>query len=368
MSITWSQALSWRMQRHLLEPVGREPVEEVVRRLGAVPAMDECSAERAVAARRIGSRLGDLGAALADGRVIKAFAFRGAMHYLSPADGGAYLALRSSSRQWERPSWRRHYRLEPADWPAFRQSVREALEDGPLTITEIGAVVTRKAAYRHLRPIFDEGADTLVKPLTWQGDMSLGPPRGGRHTFQRPADNPRWAGVWDLDEAGPHAIRSYFRHYGPATYDHLHYWLGEGLSVGRTRLRGWLEEITDHLVAVDVEGRTAYLMDEDVDALMAARPTGAVRLLPGHDQWVMGPGTKDEHVVPPARRALVTKKADLVVADGVVSGTWRARDGEIEVAWFTESGAPPEAAIHEEVEKLATTSGRPLGLSRVVAS
>ncbi len=40
--------------------------------------------------------------ALADGRVIKAFAFRGSMHYLSPEDGGMYLALRSAGRQWER--------------------------------------------------------------------------------------------------------------------------------------------------------------------------------------------------------------------------------------------------------------------------
>ena len=37
-SITWSQALAWRMRRHLLEPVGTEPVEGVVGRLAAVPA------------------------------------------------------------------------------------------------------------------------------------------------------------------------------------------------------------------------------------------------------------------------------------------------------------------------------------------
>jgi hypothetical protein len=27
------------------------------------------------------------------------------MHYLSPEDGGIYLALRSAGRQWELPSW-----------------------------------------------------------------------------------------------------------------------------------------------------------------------------------------------------------------------------------------------------------------------
>jgi hypothetical protein len=32
MKITWQQALAWRMERHLLDPVGELPVEDVVRR------------------------------------------------------------------------------------------------------------------------------------------------------------------------------------------------------------------------------------------------------------------------------------------------------------------------------------------------
>src|SRR5215467_2176544 len=39
-SITWRQALAWRLQRQLLDPVGSEPVGDVVRRLGAVLSMD----------------------------------------------------------------------------------------------------------------------------------------------------------------------------------------------------------------------------------------------------------------------------------------------------------------------------------------
>ena len=82
MSISWAQALSWRMKRQLLEPVGAERVEAVVQRLGVVPSMDEGLAELAVRVRRTTSQPGELAQALVDGRVIKAFAFRGAMHYL----------------------------------------------------------------------------------------------------------------------------------------------------------------------------------------------------------------------------------------------------------------------------------------------
>jgi hypothetical protein len=358
-STTWSQALAWRLERHLLDPVGSESAADVVRRLGAVLSMDESLAELAVRTRRATSRSGELAEALADGTVIKAFAFRGSMHYLSPEDGGIYLALRSAGRQWELPSWVEYYRLEPSDWPDFRAAVREALSQGPLTMTELGDVLTRHRAYRHLKPAFDEGAGTLVKPLTWQGDMSLGPPRDGQHTFQRLDLNPRWTGVPDLDVAGPRAITAYFQTYGPATFDHIHYWLGDGLSAGRKRLNRWLSELRDQLAAVDVEGTTAYVVRHDVDSLGAARPSDTVRFIPGHDQWVMGPGTKDVHVTPQSRRDPVTRKASPVLVGGVVCGTWACKHDELTVTWLDER-RPPEEAIAQETARLAGILGRDL--------
>ena len=351
-SVTWAQALSWRMGRQLLDPVGSESVAGVVRRLGAVLSMDESLAELAVRTRRADSHSGELAAALVRGEVVKVFAFRGSMHYVSPEDGGSYLALRSAGRQWERASWVEYYRLAPSDWPDFRAAVREALSEGPLTVVELGEVLARHRAYRHLKPVFDEGAGTLIKPLTWQGDMGFGPPRDGQHTFQRLDTNPRWHGIPDLDDAGPAAITAYLRTYGPATLDHLSYWLVEGLSAGRRRLEGWFGELSERMVAVDVEGTTAYLMREDVDALEASRPSEAVRFLPGHDQWVIGPGTKDVHVTPSSRRDLMTRKANPVTAGGVVCGTWTRRGDQLTVAWLDERGRP-DAAIEQEVARLS---------------
>src|SRR4029079_19784544 len=164
-SVTWAQALAWRMERQLLDPVGAESVAGVVRRHGAVLSMDESLAELAVRTRRTTSRPGELATALADGEVIKAFAFRGSMHYLSPEEGGVYLALRSAGRQWELQSWVDHYRLTPSDWPDFRAAVRAALSDGPLTVVELGQALSRHRAFGHLKPFFDEGAGPLIKPL-----------------------------------------------------------------------------------------------------------------------------------------------------------------------------------------------------------
>lgn len=362
MSVSWAQALAFRLQRHLLQPVGDAPVAAVVRRLGAVLATDGERAELAVRLRRTSSARGDVARALAEGRIVRTFAFRGATHYLSAEDGGAYLALRASGRQWERRSWRQHYGLEPSDWPVLRDTVREALAQGPMTVDELGPAVTRRPQFRHLRPVFDGGATTLLKALSWQGDLSIGPSRAdGRPTFQRLHDAPHWAGVWDVDEAGPYAIRSFLGGYGPATREHVHHWLGNGLSAGRRRLDAWLDGLHDQLAAVDVEGVTAYVLAEHVDDLLAARPAPVVRLLPGHDQWVLGPGTADERVVPPSRRAAVTRRADLVVVGGTVSGTWSAGHADLRLSWFREQGPPPRQALQEQVDRLATLLDRPLG-------
>jgi hypothetical protein len=361
-SVSWAQALGWRADRQLLSPVGSRPVAEVVRRLGAVLSMDETLAELAVRTRRRDSVPGELQRAFADGEVIKSFAFRGSMHYLTPEDGGAYLAIRCAGRQWELPSWEQHYRLTPSDWPRFRGAVREALAEGPLTLAELGAAVTSRPAYRHLRPVFDDGAGTLVKPLTWQGDMAFGPRRDGRHTFQRLDHNPRWAGVWDLDDAGRHAVTQYFASYGPANPDLLHYWLGNGLSAGSKRLAGWLADLADRLVTVDVEGEHRQVLRDDVESLLAAEPSSAVRFLPGHDQWVIGPGTKEAHVVPPDRRTPVTRKANPVTVGGVVRGTWATRDDELVVTWLDDV-APPRQDLEEEAGRLAAILDRPLRLT-----
>ena len=358
---TWAQALAWRLERQFLSPSGSESVAGVVRRLGAVLAMDQSLAELAVGIRRESARVGDLTAALADGEVIKAFAFRGAVHYLSPEEGGVCLALRSAGRQWELRSWVDFYRLAPADWPDFRAAVREAVSAGPLTVAALGEALAQHRAYRHLQPVFDDGAGTLIKPLTWQGDVSLGRSQDGQLTLQSLQQNPRWAGVPELAIAGPAAVTAYFATYGPAPLENLDHWLGGGLSAGRKRIQTWVAELDDRLVAVDVQGTETYVLREHVDSLLAAVPSEAVRLLPGHDQWVMGPGTKDVHVTPTALRDLMTRKANPVVLGGVVCGTWTRKSDDLTVTWLDERPTP-DGAIEAEVSRLGEFLGRELRL------
>ena len=362
--ITWQQALAWRMQRQLLDPVGSLPIARVAGRLCGVQAQVASSADLAIRVRRKDSRTGEVGRALADGRLIKTWAMRGTLHLLRPEDAGQFLSLLAAGRPWARPSWQRYFGVTPAQIEELRSVVHDALSGRVLTREELIAAVVRARSLAHVGEALRSGWGTLLKPLAWQGDLCFGPSRGTRVTFRLPDDaSSRWGGIPEPDEAAPHAIVAYLRAYGPATVDAFGNWLAGGWF-GKRQLRAWASELGDRLAEVDVEGERAIVLAEDLDELARTRASSAVRLLPGFDQYVLGPGTGDGHVVPAARRAAVSRQSGwispVVVVGGFVRGTWELDGERVAIAWFRESGKPPRGALGEEVARLSSLLERPL--------
>ena len=110
------------------------------------------------------------------------------------------------------------------------------------------------------------------------------------------------------------------------------------------------------------EGTVAFVCSKHVDELAAAVPSDEVRLLPGHDQWVMGPGTKDAHVTPASLRDTITRKANPVIHGGVVSGTWTRRDRETHGLVGQSDRPAPDSSIEREVGRLSDVLGDELQL------
>jgi hypothetical protein len=219
-SITWRQALGWRMDRHLLDPLGDVSAVDVVRRLSAVQAQVASAAELAVNLRQAQPARGGVAAALADGRLLKTWAMRGTLHVLAAEDAGAFLALLAAGRLWERPSWVRAFGVRPEQWPTFRAVVAEALADGPLTRDQLVAAVAARDDVSHLADELRSGWGTLLKPIAWHGELAFGPSDGNRVTFVRPDLASRsWRAVPDADEAAPVAVSRYLAAYGPASAD-----------------------------------------------------------------------------------------------------------------------------------------------------
>jgi hypothetical protein len=364
--VTWEQALAWRMRRHYLDPIGDRPMTEVVHRLCGVQAQVASSAELAVRVRRKTSKSGDIARALREGRLIKTWAMRGTLHLLTPEDAGAFLSLLAAGRSWELPSWERWFGISPAQHQAMRVVVREALDGKTLTREELVAAVIRRRGFGHVGDAMRSGWGSLLKPLAWQGDLCFGPSQGARVTFMRPDQvSTRWTGVPDPDEAAPIAIGAYLRCYGPATAQGFRNFVTRGRLSAR-RVRNWFDALRPKLAEVEVGAERASVMPEHIDELLSIKPSRAVRLVPAFDQFVMGPGTDDGHVVSVKRRRAVSRQAGwiapVVLAGGVARGTWQVAGDDLVVEWFTEGGATPRAALHAEAARLGSILDRELRL------
>lgn len=243
-SLRRRQVLSWRLRRHHLSTLDAGDAVQVSRRLCGIQAQVMSSAIAAVALRR-GSP--------------------------APAAGTCVqedLATGRLVRTW---AMRGTLHLLPADeaW-AY------------LSLLAAARTLTRPAWQKRFGTTEQLAAltDAALKPLAWQGFGVQGAPRGNRTTFRCPdATVPGWRRPpWDLAAAARHVIDAYLGAHGPATIEAFDAWLLRGVTPKR-QLRSWFADPGPALV----------------------------RLLPGFDQFVLGPGTGDAHVVPAAHRAQVSR-------------------------------------------------------------
>ncbi len=265
-----------------------------------------------------------------------------------------WLALTAAGRTWTKGAWQRTF-VGAGQLDAFARVVEDLLADGRAATREDLVEAAQASGDDHLADQVAGSWGAVLKPLAWQGLLVQGPPGpGGRATVTRPAvTGPGWPAAPDADDAGPRAVRAHAGVHGPTTPEAFDAFVLRG-ATPKARLRRWFAAAG--LEPVTVDGRPALARPEDLAGLAAAR-TDVVRLLPAFDQLVLGPGTRDELVVPAAHRADVSRAAGwispvVVTADGVV-GTWEPRDGEPAVTLFDDAPAPAPAALAAEIARTA---------------
>lgn len=126
-----------------------------------------------------------------------------------------------------------------------------------------------------------------------------------------------------VDSARVELARRFLAAYGPATPEHLAGWAGIGLVDARERFG----RLTLETMEVELDGRTAWVREEDVAALATPPPPAGVRLLPAEDPFL---AQRDRSTLLPDRRhqAQVWEPAHrpgVVLADGRPVATWQAR-------------------------------------------
>ncbi len=233
------QALTWRM--HSSCSIRSVPTRSRGSSDGsALPGPSEPMAELAVRIRRRHSNSGEVASVLVDGRIIRTSRPRSDL----PDDAREAQVPRAAVREPDvgAAELQRRYGLAASDWPDLREAVRVALEDRPLTRSELCAAVTSRPAFRHLEPALSDPSWTLLKPIAWQGVTGLGSSAGRRGYFSTPRGQSPLGGRarprrgWDVGNRGvPTGVRA-----GNARPHEPLAWRSTGS--GARRVRGWVAD------------------------------------------------------------------------------------------------------------------------------
>lgn len=193
--------------------------------------------------------------------------------------------------------------------------------------------------------------------LAATGHVIRGRPRGTWLSSQyRWATAQEWLGG-DVPQLSPEAAgialaRRWLTAFGPGTVDDLRWWTGWT----KTRTHAALAALDT--VEVDLDGRSAVVLADDVDPLPAPPPW--VALLPGLDSTPMGWTGRDWYLGD-HRAALFDRSGNIgptVWCDGRIVGGWAQRsDGEIAYRLLQDVGADAVTAVEAEADRLATCIG-----------
>jgi Winged helix DNA-binding domain len=162
-----------------------------------------------------------------------------------------------------------------------------------------------------------------------------------------------WLGV-PLDppperEGTAELVRRWLLAFGPGTETDIKWWLGSTLTAARRALADV------DAVAVDLDGRTGYVLPDDLDPTDPVVPCAA--LLPALDPTTMGwidrawyLGTHKTQLFDTAGNAGPT-----VWWDGRIVGGWRQKDtGEVVVQLLEDIGSDGRTAVESEAARLTT--------------
>ena len=338
----WESVLAWRMERQHL--THRAQALDVVSRICGLHAQVMSSAALTLLARVEDPP--DVDALLWErGALVKTWAMRGTLHLLRADELPLYTGAQGAVRpRTESPVWLRHHGLTAARAQALLEAIPAALRDGPLTREAL--------AERAGEPKLLGGFGDLLKPVAFRGRLIFAPSEGQNVRFTLPPPFTPLA----ADEAIRELTRRYLTAYGPATRENLALWFGSPSPASAGR---WLKAVG--AVEVDVEGRRAWLLPEDVAAVEAAAPSGVVRLVPAFDQYVVGTPRDETAALGAERRDRVYRAggwfSPVLLVDGVMAGVWREDDGVVRIEPFAPIGADVRAAAEAEAARLPGNRG-----------
>lgn len=359
-------------RRHRVAPGERAgDVEEAARSVVCLHGTDPATVYLSAWARVEGMTVADMDRALySDRSLVKHLAMRRTL-FVFPRDilgdaqaGASDRVADAERRRLTREVERAGLQADGERWLSQAcEQVLAALADGR---------EARSAELRKEIPLL-EGSMVYGEGRSWGGKISVGPrvltvlSAAGRIVRASNegawfTSRPRWALMSDwLGEelaAPPEAegvaglVERWLRAFGPGTEADIKWWLGSTVKA----VRGGLAAIG--AVEVDLDGRTGYLLPDDLDPPDPVAPWAA--LLPPLDPTTMGWYERDWYLGP--HRAQLFDPAGnagpTIWWDGRIVGGWRQDgDGAVVLQLLEDVGADALAAVEAEAARLTSWLG-----------
>ena len=179
---------------------------------------------------------------------------------------------------------------------------------------------------------------------------------------------PRWSSTasWLGEEIAPRSeaegvaglVERWLRAFGPGTVADIKWWLGSTVAAARRALADL------HAVEVDLDGRTGYVLPDDLEPTSPVDPWPA--LLPPLDPTTMGWFERDWYLGSYKSQLFDTNGNAGPTAwwDGRIVGGWRQHEtGEVELQLLEDIGKQGRHSLEDEATRLSEW----LGGTRVVA-
>ena len=320
---------------------------EVVAWLGAVQAQDYAGAKWSIGLRLADGTEAMVEDALARRTIIRTWAVRGTLHFVSARDVRWLLALVSARSIAHSAGRHRQLELDEATFTRSKHLFSKALEGGKqLGRSELYAVL----AAHGISTAGQRGVHLLWRAAQ-DGLICFGFVRGKEHTFALLEEWAPDAKTMNREESLGEIARRYFTSRGPATVNDFAWWMGVTLGDARAGL----ELVKSHLIQETIAGH-AYWM-----APHRSRPGHApatVILLPGFDEFVLGYQDRSA-VLDPGYASRVCPGGNgvfypTIVIDGRIAGLWQRSIKKDHVAM----AAQPFTALSEAQGKSFTKAAQ----------
>lgn len=369
-SLSWRQALAWRMERHhLVRRAPRNELLAVAARTCGLHAQVMSSAELTLWARVDGLEGDDVRRALWEDRtLVKLWAMRGTLHLLPASELGLWLGGLGTFEHYLKPSWLRNFGITPEELEQLVQAIGAALDGELRTRAELGAEVERVTRTPGMSDRVQGSWGPFLKPASYRGLLCFGPGEGQRVRFTRPGSwVPGGVEHMDGDQALLDITRRYLGAFAPAAREDLARWW----AVSPAKARGMLEALGDEAVELDVGGDRRWMLAEHAAEAARARPKNVARLLPGFDQWVIGASRTAPALLDPEHKARVYRPqgwiSPVLLVNGRIDGVWRhERKGkrlQVEIQPFGKLPKWARTQAEREARRLAGFVGGTLDVS-----